>query len=150
MTDMISIRAFSPTDIPDVTGVVQESLGESYPPSLYLTVHNLWQDGFLVALEDGRLVGFVAAVPTGGKVARVLMLAVLPESRRKYLGQMLMRRLYGSCVQKGLDTIVLEVRKSNLEAMAFYVREGFETFGEIKSFYTNGEDAWKMMMVLGT
>lgn len=150
MTDMIVIRAFSPTDIPDVMRVVQESLGESYPPSLYLTVHNLWQDGLLVALEKGRLVGFVAAVPTGGKVARVLMLAVLPESRRRYLGQMLMRRLYGSCAANGMDTVILEVRKSNAEAIAFYAREGFETFGEISNFYTNGEDAWKMMKVLGT
>jgi len=147
---MIVTRPFSPTDIPEVTRVVQESLGESYPPSLYLTVHNLWQDGILVALEIGQLVGFVAAVPAGGKVARVLMLAVLPSSRRRYLGRTLMNRLYQSCAEKGMDTVILEVRKSNAEAIAFYKREGFETFGDIKNFYTNGEDAWKMMKVLGT
>jgi len=147
---MIVIRAFSPADIPEVMKVVQMSLGESYPPSLYLTVHNLWQDGFLVALDERRLVGFLAAVPTGGRVTRVLMLAVLPESRRRYLGRMLMKRLYESCSTRGMDTVILEVRKGNADALAFYEREGFEIFGEVKSFYTDGEDAWKLMKVLGT
>jgi hypothetical protein len=59
---MIITRAFSPTDIPAVTRIVKESLGEQYPPSLYLTVHNLWREGFMVAVEDGEIVGFLAAV----------------------------------------------------------------------------------------
>lgn len=147
---MIVTRPFSPTDIPDVMRIVKDSLGESYPPSLYLTIHNLWSEGFLIAAEDGVPMGFVAAVMIGSKVARVLMLAVLRTSRRRYLGRTLMRALYENCASKGVDTVVLEVRKSNKEAMTFYQREGFETFGEMKNFYSNGEDAWKMMKVLGT
>lgn len=145
---MIVTRAFSPTDIPAVTRIVKESLGEQYPPSLYLTVHNLWREGFLVAVEDGEIVGFVAAVPTGAKVARVLMLAVAQSRRRKSLGRLLMQILYESAASKGLDTVILEVRKSNMAAIAFYEREGFQTFGEIKDFYSNGEAAWKLMKVL--
>jgi len=80
---MIATRPFSPTDIPSVVKVVADSLGESYPPSLYLTVHNLWRDGFIVLSEDGNIVGFVAAVPSGTKVARVLMLAVLSRYRQR-------------------------------------------------------------------
>lgn len=145
---MIITRSFSPTDIPSVTRIVKESLGEQYPPSLYLTVHNLWRDGLMVALEDGDIVGFVAAVPTGAKVARVLMLAVAQSKRRRSLGRVLMQVLYENAIARGLDTVVLEVRKSNKTAMAFYEREGFQSFGEIKNFYSNGEDAWKLMKVL--
>ncbi|MBN1678024.1 MAG: GNAT family N-acetyltransferase [Candidatus Thermoplasmatota archaeon] len=147
---MIVTRPFSPTDIPNVMSIVKDSLGESYPPSLYLTIHNLWPEGFLMAVEDGRPVGFVASVTIGSKIARVLMLAVLRTNRRRYLGRTLMRTLYEKCTLSGVDTVVLEVRKSNTEAMTFYKREGFETFGEVKNFYSNGEDAWKMMKVLGT
>ncbi len=147
---MIATRPFSPTDITHVMEIVRDSLGESYPPSLYLTVHNLWQEGFLLAMEEGKPLGFVAAVPTGGKVARILMLAVLRRSRRRSIGQTLIRALYLNCASKGIDTVILEVRKSNREAITFYESEGFETFGEIKSFYSNGEDAWKMMKVLTT
>jgi ribosomal-protein-alanine N-acetyltransferase len=147
---MIVIRPFSPTDIPSVMKVVERSLGEKYPPSLYLTVYNLWREAFLVAHDDGNVVGFIATVPSGAKVARILMLAVLPEWRRKSLGQRLVNELYAICVQKGIDTVILEVRKSNEEAISFYEQQGFTLYGEIKSFYSNGEDAFKMMRVLQT
>ena len=123
-------------------------MGENYPPSLYLTVHNLWSEGFLVITDDGKVTGFVAAVPTGQKVARVLMLAVLPENRKRSLGKALMAELYASCIAKGYDTIVLEVRKSNKSAITFYERQGFSIFGEMRNFYSNGENAWKMMKSL--
>ncbi len=147
---MILIRAFSPTDIPAVMKIVSESLGETYPPSLYLTIHNLWREGFLVLLEDDRIVGFVAAVPSGGKVARILMLAVSPEFRRRTLGLKLMNELNSNCIQRDIDTVILEVRKSNLEAITFYEKQGFSVYGEIHEFYSNGEDAYKMMRVLQT
>jgi len=145
---MTFVRPFSPTDIQQIAEVVNQSLGENYPPSLYLTVHNLWGDGFLVVTDLGRIVGFVAAVPSGGKGARVLMLAILPESRRQSLGKILMEELYTRCRTKGFDTVVLEVRKSNKTAIAFYEHQGFSIYGEFKSFYSNGEDAWKMIKSL--
>ncbi len=145
---MILIRPFSPTDIPAVMKIVSESLGETYPPSLYLTIHSLWRDGFLVLFEDDRIVAFVAAVPAGEKVARVLMLAVSPEYRRRSLGLKLMGELNGNCIQRGIDTVILEVRKSNRDAILFYEQQGFSVYGEIHEFYSNGEDAFKMMRVL--
>lgn len=147
---MISTRTFSPTDIPSVTKVVAESLGETYPPSLYLTIHNLWSEGFIVLIEDGRMIGFVAAVPSGDRIARILMLAVTTGRRRLSYGTRLMNELYSSCGRRGMDTIVLEVRKSNKSALAFYERHGFSVCGDIKRFYSNGEDAYKMMKVIQT
>jgi ribosomal-protein-alanine N-acetyltransferase len=147
---MILTRPFTPTDIPAVIKVVEDSLGENYPPSLYLTVHNLWMEGFIVLIQDGRMIGFVAAVPSGPKVARVLMLAVMASHRRRSFGQRLMNELYSNCVAKCMDTIILEVRKSNKRALSFYERQGFSVYGEIKKFYSNGEDAYKMMRVLQT
>lgn len=143
-------RQFVPTDIPSIVKIVQESLGENYPPSLYLTVHNLWSDGFLVILEDRKIVGFVAAVPSDSKVARVLMLAVLPQYRKRSYGKILMEELYENSIAKGMDSMILEVRKSNTRAISFYELQGFSVNGEIKKFYSNGEDAYKMMKVLQT
>lgn len=147
---MILIRTFSPTDIPAVTKIVGESLGEVYPPSLYLTIHGLWREGFLVLLEDDKIAGFVATVPAGAKVARILMIAISPEHRRRSLGLKLMNELSANCLLKGMDTVILEVRKSNRDAIRFYEKQGFAVYGEIKTFYSNGEDAYKMMKVLQT
>jgi len=145
---MMVIRQFSPTDIAAITQVVQRSLGESYPPSLYLTVHNLWGDGFIVLVEDGKIIGFLAAVPTAPRITRILMLAVLPEKRGQSLGQRLMSEFYVRCLEKGYDTIVLEVRKSNSIAISFYEKQGFTITGDIEKFYSNGESAYKMLKVL--
>ncbi len=138
------IRAFVPEDVPAVSRVVEESLGESYAPSLYLTIHNIFPQGFLVLEEEGAIIGFVAAVVSGPKVARVLMLAVGPRHRGRSGGSMLMDALYSSCIARGIDTIVLEVRKSNARARMFYERQGFKVTGDVKCFYTNGEDAFRM------
>ncbi len=145
---MILIRTFSPTDVPSITKIVDESLGEVYPPSLYLTIHGLWRDGFLVVLEDSKIVGFVAAVPAGAKVARVLMLAISPAYRKRSLGLKLMSELSSNCIVHGMDTVILEVRKSNRDAIRFYEKQGFTVYGELTAFYSNGEDAFKMMKVL--
>jgi ribosomal protein S18 acetylase RimI-like enzyme len=145
---MLTIRPFAPTDIAAVTEVVQRSLGESYPPSLYLTIHNLWGEGFMVLVEDGRIIGFLAAVPTAPRIARILMLALLPERRSRSMGQRLMAEFYTKCLEKGYDTVVLEVRKSNGTAISFYEKQGFEITGDIENFYSNGEGAFKMMKVL--
>lgn len=138
------VRSFVPGDTQAVASLVARSLGEDYSPSLYMTVHNLWPGGFLV-LEDGReIIGIVASVISAPRVARVLMLAVDPAHRGRSGGSMLMDALYSSCIARGLDTVILEVRMSNLKAKAFYERHGFKVTGEIKRFYTNGEDAFKM------
>jgi ribosomal-protein-alanine N-acetyltransferase len=145
---MVTIRSFSPTDIPAIMKVVKDSLGENYPPSLYLTVHNLFPEGFLVLKDQGHIVAFVATIEAKPKVARVLMLAVMPQHRRKSFGRRLMNELYVHCLARGFSSVVLEVRKSNVNAIAFYEQQGFDITGEIGNFYMNGEDAFTMMKVL--
>jgi ribosomal protein S18 acetylase RimI-like enzyme len=145
---MILVRPFSPTDMPSIMEIVRRSLGETYQPSLYLTVHNLWREGFLVLQADGVVSAFVAAVPSGERVARILMLGVLPERRQMGYAQRLMGELYSNSLARGYDTVILEVRKSNKEAIGFYERQGFALIGEIGNFYSNGEDAFKMSKTL--
>lgn len=145
---MAQTREFSNGDVRGVTEVVTRTLGESYPPSLYLTVHNIWPEGFLVVEEAGMIVAFSATVLTSSTSARILMLGVLPEFRQRSIGHGLMAETYTRCLARGIDTVTLEVRKSNAAALAFYEREGFSICGEMKNFYSNGEDAHKMMKVL--
>ncbi len=142
------IRRFTPTDVRRVQEVVKSSLGETYPPSLYLTLHNIWPDGFLVMEEDGQLVGFVAAIESEKRVARILMLAVLGEYRGRSFGSILMNELYARCIANDVHTVKLEVRKSNKGALSFYERQGFAVTGELNNFYVNGEGAYMMTKVL--
>ena len=145
---MAQTREFSTGDVRGVIEIVTRTLGESYSPSLYLTVHNIWPEGFLVVEEAGMIIAFSATVLTSSTTARVLMLGVLPEFRQRSIGHGLMAETYTRCLARGVDTVTLEVRKSNAAALIFYEREGFSICGEMKNFYSNGEDAHKMMKVL--
>ena len=148
LSSAMMVRRFSVSDIHAVMRVVKRSLGETYPPSLYLTIHNIWPDGFMIAEENGQIVGLVAAVESEKRVARVLMLAVLPEHRGKSHGSILLKKLEDRCMVASFQSIKLEVRKSNVSAMSFYERRGYSVSGEIKNFYLNGEDAFQMVKVL--
>lgn len=142
------VREFSPADMQAVMRIVKSSLGETYPPSLYLTIHNIWPEGFLVLEADGRVAAFVAAVESEKQVVRVLMLAVVPERRGQSLGSLLMSELHARCIAAGVHTVKLEVRKSNKSALSFYERLGYSVFGEMQNFYLNGEGAYLMSRTL--
>jgi ribosomal-protein-alanine N-acetyltransferase len=141
----LQIRPFIPNDIPAVASIVREALRENYPTSLYLDIHRWWRDGFLVADLDGHPVGFLAAVISADGTARVLMFAVASGFRRHGIGTMLMDMFTKVCANRGLRRIELEVRKSNVDGMRFYNRYGFGIAYVLPSFYTDGEDGYRMI-----
>ena len=141
---MLRVRQFSPTDLPAISALVKESLRENYPPSLYLDIHRWWREGFLVAEDGGYILGFLAAVVSAPQVARVLMLAVHEPWRRRRIGSYIMDAFLRECGMRGMKSVELEVRKSNVPAIQFYTRYGFQISNLIPRFYTDGEDGLKM------
>ena len=141
---MFHVRQFAPTDVPVVAAIVKDALRENYPPSLYLDIHRWWRDGFLVADNGGSVLGFLAAVVSAPQVSRILMLAVYGPWRRHGIGSALMDAFLKECGMRGLNTIELEVRKSNEAAIQFYTRYGFQIANLLPRFYTDGEDGLKM------
>ena len=144
MLSTVRVRQFSPTDLPDVVGIVKESLRENYPNSLYVDIHRWWREGFLVAEDMGLVVGFLAAVVSAPQQARILMLAVRERVRRQGIGSALMDAFLKECAMRGARSVELEVRKSNEAAIQFYTRYGFQITNVLPRFYTDGEDGFKM------
>ncbi len=140
----MQIRPFIPNDIPAVASIVREALRENYPTSLYLDIHKWWRDGFLVAEMDGHPVGFLAAIVSAENQARILMFAVAAGFRDRGIGTQLMNAFIGNSAQRGIRRLELEVRKSNERGIAFYRRYSFELGFLLPSFYTDGEDGYKM------
>jgi ribosomal-protein-alanine N-acetyltransferase len=142
---VLRLRPFSPNDIPAVASVVRESLRENYPATIYLDIHKWWRDGFLIAEEDGRIVGFLSGVSNAPQNARILMLGVLAPYRRRGIGSALMDAFLQQCALRAMRTVELEVRVSNANAIQFYRRYGFQIAGTLPRFYTDGEDGYKMI-----
>ena len=96
--------------------------------------------GFLCTDGD-RVVaygGMICAVDEG----QITNIAVLPEYRRRGMGDALVRALLRYAKDEHLDTVTLEVRASNAAAIALYRRLGFREVGRRKAFYSKPtEDA---------
>ena len=140
----MQVRPFIPNDIPAVASIVREALRENYPTSLYLDIHRWWREGFLIADLDGQPVGFLAAVISAEAQARVLMFAVAAGFRDRGIGTQLMNAFLQVCANRGIRRLELEVRKSNAGGIQFYRRYAFDIAFLLPSFYTDGEDGYKM------
>ena len=125
--------------------LVGNALRENYPPSLYLDIHGWWREGFIVAENSGQVVGFIASVVHAPGQARVLMLAVDTPYRNQGIGTALMNCFLRECAMRGMKSIELEVRQSNLNAIKFYRRHGFDIVYTLERFYTDGENGYKMI-----
>lgn len=81
------------------------------------------------------------------EIARI---AVSENVRRRGVGQKLLNHMEMICREKGITRILLDVRKSNRTAAAFYRKNGFCVDGERKDYYAGAcpEDAVLMSKTL--
>ena len=91
------------------------------------------------AIKDGRLVAYVLGriIPPEGEIYRV---AVLPEYRQRGIGYRLLDFAAKTSRGDGLEVLFLEVRSSNLPAIALYRAYGFKKIGMRKNYYKNPTD----------
>lgn len=102
---------------------------------------------YYVLEEDGRVIGYAGAwlVADEGQITNV---AVLPPFRRDGNGLVLVRKLLRELFKLGMEEIFLEVRLSNLVAIALYRKLGFSVKGLRKDYYQDPlEDAYIMSIV---
>ncbi|MEM7062743.1 MAG: ribosomal protein S18-alanine N-acetyltransferase [Cyanobacteria bacterium P01_B01_bin.77] len=73
--------------------------------------------------------------------AHITTLAIHPDYHRQHLGQLLLTQLLQLARGRELTHATLEVRKSNHIALNLYQKFGFQTAGERKKYYGDGENA---------
>jgi ribosomal-protein-alanine N-acetyltransferase len=79
----------------------------------------------------------------------ILNIATDPSVRRRGLGTSLMTVALEYAAQSGVRLVLLEVRRSNRDALRFYRRLGFSVMGVRPGYYAdNGEDAIEMTLEL--
>lgn len=88
----------------------------------------------LKAVKDERIVGF-AFLRAMLDEAEVLRIAVLPDERKKGIGQALLARLTKEAYETGVQSIFLEVREKNTSARALYEKNGFTAYNRRKNYY---------------
>ena len=99
----------------------------------------------LTGHNDYRVVGFCDYWETFDS-ATICQIAVHPYLQRKQLGIAMMDEIYNDCYAKKIVSLTLEVRTSNVPAINFYKKYGFEIVTTKPHYYDNGEDAYYMIL----
>ncbi len=90
-----------------------------------------------------QLVGFLCSWLIAGEL-QIQNLATLPAMRRHGVAARLLDHVIARSQISGLISVWLEVRVSNIPAIALYERFGFSACGKRTAYYPDGEDALVM------
>jgi ribosomal-protein-alanine N-acetyltransferase len=140
----LRLRRLSYSDLPSVISIERRSFPT--PWSLAMFVLELSKpSGICLAAEDENgLVGYLVC-SRYEQVWHLMNVAVSPEHRRRGVATDLIERLFEEAGTGSRFT--LEVRVSNIGAIAMYERFGFRSAGRRRRYYNdNGEDALIMWL----
>lgn len=128
-------------------------LPENYTTFFFMNLHERFPATFIVAEENGEVVGYVMCriekgLPGFGiglkKKGHVISIAVLPEYQRQGVGYALMQEAMQSMLLYNAKECFLEVRASNTPAVKLYKKMRFEIRRTLRGYYADGEDAYMM------
>jgi ribosomal protein S18 acetylase RimI-like enzyme len=101
----------------------------------------------LKAVEDGKMIGFVAGDPKPSDgIAWIATIGVAPEFRRRGIGRELLRACESRMKEPRLR---LSVRATNQGAIDLYEQEGYERLEVWQRYYRDGEAAIVMEKTRG-
>ena len=145
-TVSILIRPLAPLDLPAIEAILKQS-PEAAPWSP-TTCEELRPNDYLawVAEVHGAVAGFVVARAVSEE-AEILNLAVDPPRRRRGYARALLHHALAALAHLGAQNVFLEMRESNLSAIAFYHSLGFRNSGRRTGYYRYPDEAavrlWK-------
>ena len=129
-------------DIPAVQLVENASFPIPWPANAFR--HELTQNKnahYLVAKEGDHIVGY-AGLWLSLDEAHITTFAVLPDFRRRKIGERMLLSIFERAERLGAEWLTLEVRASNLPAQRLYEKYGFRPAGIRRRYYSdNNEDA---------
>lgn len=94
---------------------------------------------FYVYTEEDRVLGYMGLYAVAGE-GSVTNVAVHPDSRKKGVGEALVRNAIEVGKTLKLEYMTLEVRQSNEPAQRLYEKCGFQTVGTRRNFYSSPKE----------
>jgi len=154
MQQTFKLRKFTPDDLQSVMQINRVCLPENYTDFFFIDLHQRFPETFIVAEEDGKIVGYVmcrievglSSFGLGGLIRKghVVSIAVLPHGRRKGVAQALMIMAMEGMRGYKAKQCYLEVRVTNAAGVALYKKLGFDVSRTSNGYYSDGENAYVM------
>ena len=143
----VFVRCANESDVSAITEIERACFSDPWSEEAFYAQLNT-SGGFFVLCDGEQVVGY-AVMGMASPEAELYNIAVVQEYRGKGLSDELFKHTLEAVAEKGVNTVFLEVRQSNLRARRFYERLGFVDIGRRKRYYSQPtEDAILMRMLL--
>jgi len=130
--------------VKEVADIERACFTSHWPESAFLNELANRSARYVVASVEERVIAF-AGMWVIMDEAHITTLGVLPDYRRRYIGERLLVRLLEIARSLGARRSTLEVRKSNTGAIRLYEKFGFTAAAVRRGYYSDtGEDALVM------
>ena len=154
MLQTCKIRKFTTDDLQQVMQINQATLPENYTDYFFMDLHERFPETFIVAEEDGQIVGYIMCrvevglsnLGLGGLIRKghVVSIAVLPQARHKGVATALINAVLEGIRFYKAKQCYLEVRGTNDAGIRLYKKLGFEVSRTVNGYYSDGESAYVM------
>ncbi len=150
----LKLRKFTKDDLNEVMRINQVCLPENYTDFFFLDLYRRFPEAFIVAEDIGKVVGYImcrietglSILDLGGltKKGHIVSVAVMPQHRRKGMGEALVKKAMEGMRLHGAKQCYLEVRVTNQAAINLYKKLDFQITRTIHGYYADGESAYVM------
>lgn len=143
-----TIRYMAKEDIDQILLIEQCSFPAPWTARSFLSELQNKFARYFVLIDQERLFGYAGMWLFAGE-SHITTIAVHPDYRSQKYGRLLMKLLIDCSIDYGADTMILEVRVSNIPAIRLYSSLGFRKIGIRKNYYLEThEDAIVMLCSL--
>lgn len=141
------IRKFNPNDLKRVYEIENMSFNQSYGIDMFQQLYDMGV-GFLVAEEDGYVIGYVIFWIKYENQGHIISIAVDKNYRRQKAGTQLLVKAISILSLLRIDAIYLEVNENNVGAIDFYKTFNFKIDRVVPGYYEDGNGAIIMYLPL--
>ena len=135
------IRKMILEDVPQIAAIERLCFSAPWNENMIISSWESRLSCWLVAEVDNCVVGYVGSEAVLDS-ADMMNIAVAPEYRKRGIAEALIRALVKCLQKRDILFLLLEVRVSNMPAIALYNKLGFEQVGCRPKYYCNPrEDA---------
>jgi len=123
--------------------------GENYTKFTFsYLLHESNTLSYRIITPTEQMVAFVFVMSNEDGAGHITTIGVAPEHRRRGLANKLLRHTEEALRQRSINTVMLEVRVSNLPAQNLYRDFGYAVVQRLANYYNNGEDGFLMVKSL--
>ena len=139
------IRKFVPEDLKRVYEIENMSFDQSYGINMFQQLYEMGI-GFLVAEEEGYVIGYVIFWVKYENQGHIISIAVDKNYRRLGAGTQLLTKAISILSLLNIEAIYLEVNENNTGAVEFYKNFNFLIDRTVPGYYDSGDGAIVMYL----